>query len=914
MATNLTAQQVDDAIARAKADNNEDAVAELQAIRADIDRDALIRSQKKRMDEMSTTDWLKETAKTASTQGLAFLSAGGQMLIDKTAPARGQTPSGKGFFEVYEENQATAQQLLRDIGLYDKNKYSEAELRAGDPSGGLGTAAVGAMSDFTSYMGMPVSKQLVKTGANILGRSAESGVGGMLSDVGGRTGEALDPNNEYGGSFIGSFLGGSLAPATTIPTRTAVQSVASNLYDRVVKSADQFDAEIANKDAMSLLKNISGELGEGNIDKLISDFNKVRGIIGDEGLPTFVALGESEALRADFIRLVKRNPEARAKLDAEIQRLVTKIEDNADTLFGSRAVSVIKNAPIDPEVAKAASAAERAQAAIDARLFSLGEGLPRVEGDNLGLQVQGLVVAKSKAVRTAMTAEYDELADAGRKAGVLLPSSSTQALYDFVTENNLRDIFGRTSSVDKKIMSYLAPKTTTAEPSPIIIPRGRTAPEPSQPKTTREFKPMTYDNVISLKNEVNRLLLEAKDPKTRMQLNQLKQVLREQRKNLPGEWDQRLSDLDKSYYERIGVPLNNKAMEDITSREYAEKVAPILLNNVTAAKTFMETIGPEAVPVLKATILSKLHDASVKGGKINEASFRNNLARYQDVIRLVPGLRGELDDLAMNNAQGLRDFKAAQDQVARTAADLESAKLLSADPNLGLVFSDVARNLDNPTKFVEWQKEVGRLDAKTQKLLNDRLRREVIAQATQSPKGTVGFLSDPNKIPVMSKLFNTSYVKDLEAVATLSDMVRRMDPNKIKFSPDADENNWLKKNFGVTDKQAFSVLRDRIASVVQKAAILFSKSNETRVQNAKDRKMLELMLDPDAVKQLANLVDERGNFKSGAMEGLARMQGALSERILGLSLNSQSRETSRQASQDEMEAYRQQFRAPQPVR
>lgn len=263
MATNLTAQQVDDAIARAKADNNEDAVAELQAIRADIDRDVMLQSQKKRMDEMSTTDWLRETAKTASTQGLAFLSAGGQMLIDTTAPARGQTPSGKGFFEVYEENQATAQQLLRDIGLYDENKYSEAELRAGDPSGGLGTAAVGAMSDFTSYLGMPVNKQLVKTGANLLGRSVESGVGGALSDVGGRTGEALDPNNEYGGSFIGSLLGGAITPATTIPTRTAVQSIASNLYDRVVKSADQFDAEIANKDALALLKNISGELGEG---------------------------------------------------------------------------------------------------------------------------------------------------------------------------------------------------------------------------------------------------------------------------------------------------------------------------------------------------------------------------------------------------------------------------------------------------------------------------------------------------------------------------------------------------------------------------------------------------------------------------------------------------------------------------
>src|SRR5210317_925043 len=132
-------EQIAAAIERARADGNVDAVDELTAKIADIDRNVMIQSQQTRLDEMSTTDWLRETAKNASTQGLAFSSAVGQKILD-VAQVPGLSPSGKGFFEIFEENNATAQQILQDYGIFQPNEYSRAELREADPLAGYGTA------------------------------------------------------------------------------------------------------------------------------------------------------------------------------------------------------------------------------------------------------------------------------------------------------------------------------------------------------------------------------------------------------------------------------------------------------------------------------------------------------------------------------------------------------------------------------------------------------------------------------------------------------------------------------------------------------------------------------------------------------------------------------------------------------
>ena len=886
-------EQIAAAIERARADGNVDAVDELTAKIADIDRNVMIQSQQTRLDEMSTTDWLRETAKNASTQGLAFSSAVGQKILD-VAQVPGLSPSGKGFFEIFEENNATAQQILQDYGIFQPNEYSRAELREADPLAGYGTAAVEATADPMGYLGTKVYKA-----APMVANTLDNVLSGLASEFGYNVGTDL------GGEEVGmvtSLIGGTVGPAVTAPGRDKAISIvgqkATDIFSHYFKDpgGTQFEEKLANKSAVQLLKSV--EKGA-EIDKIISDFEKIRPIVGDDGLPTFVALSENPDMLDQFVKLARTNSDARSKLNAELDALLTKMDNHADELFGNRNITPVGQ-QVNPKVKAEATAAERARVAIDNRLLTLSDGLPRVSSDGLGAQVQGLITAKAEAVRTAMSKEYEALANEARKAGVYLPAKGTAAIYDFVVQNNVRDIFGKTTQVDKDIMSILSPKVTKAEPSKIAIPPGaRTAPTEA-PKPTRTFAPMSFDKLDSLKRAINKQLRETKDPAAVAKLNQLKTVVDEQRKLLPENWNQRLIDLDTQFYERVGVPINNKAMQDIESREYAEKVAPILLNNVTAAKTFVDTIGADAVPILKSTLLSKLHDVSVRDGMINTNLLKNNIRKYREIIDLVPGLRDEMGRLAADNATEWNALEAAKDEVARTSKNLKTAEKLTADTDLGLRFSDLARNLDKPDKYEAWTNKIAGLDQASQNLLNDRMRREVLAQATQGANA-MEFLTDPNKTPVMSRLFGPDYVEQVQAVGRLNDMLAKMDPNKIKFNPDKDAMDPLKAKVGVSAPQTFSVLRDRIASPVQKVAILLSKTNEKRVQDAKDRKMLALMLDPDVIGQLSRLVDSSGKPKFSAGETVQRYFNIVGQRIVGLGVATGGRESARPETERQLE-------------
>jgi len=906
-----TRDQHEAALAKAQAAGNDNAVAEIQAAIDKIDSKAMVESQRRRISEMSTLDWLRETAKNASTQDVAF----GQAVIDKNAEvtagsfAPGQMPPTKDFMTYFQENQDAAQEFLREQGIYEPNKYSRAELKMADPLGGWGTPIVEAFASPVATMGLLAkARKPIQAGVEVI----ETGVSALTGEAGAQVAEQISPDSAIA-PIIGGAVGGGLGgPAVTSPAK-AVVSVTSTKAGDMLKhyfSADgaaKLEEGISSKYTKNLLQNVSTEIGEANIREIISDFEKIRPIIGDEGLPTFVALAESPTLQAEFIRLTRANPTARNKLQTEVNTLLNKIEENGDTLFGKRDVT-FGVGQVNPEVRTKLTAAERGEQAINERLYQLAD-IPRTPGDTLGLQIRGLVTAKEKAVRTTMSADYQKLTDEARKAGVYLPAQGTQAIYDFVVQNNLRDIFGKTTQVDKDIMGILSPKVTKAEPSKIAIPPGaRTAPPAEAPKTTRAFAPMSFDKLDSLKRAINAQIRDTNDTTELRKLNQLKTVLNEQRKMLPDEWNQRLIDLDTEFYSRVGVPFDNRTMRDLDSRAYAERVSPILLGNASAAKQFVETLGEEAaMPVLKTTILSKLQFDVVDDGKLNPYKLKNFVRKNQDVINVVPGLRADLDKLVADNGLELARFKAATDQVERAKKDLASAEALSADVDMGISFKALATGLNNPENYKRWTDRISLLDPSMQVALNNRMRREVLSKAVESPGGSLAFLSDPNKKPVMTRLFGEDYIKQLEGTARLADMLANVVPEKVRFNPDKDINDPVERAVNIPSKQLTSVLRDRIASDFQKVVILLSKANEGRVRDAKDRKMLEVMLDPDAVAQLSRLVDDKGRPKFGLDETVARGVNILAQRIVQLGYTGASRAAGREETEQQQQELRQQL-------
>lgn len=874
-----------------------------------VDPNVMVESQAKRQEEMSALDWLRETAKTGVTEGIAGLSGLAQAaVLDPLSKmtgvelGRSAQTADMGFLEslstTFKENQDTAQALLQDYGVFDKNKYTEQELRQADPTGGLATAGIRAAADPTSYIGAPLK-------ATQLGlRGVESVLAGSLADVGGQVGAEFSPEM----SMVGALVAGGAVPTLTAAPRQKALSAgaqkASELIDKVDEikqarklSAEDFEMSYAGRTANNLLKSVAEETGVENIDKIVKDFDGIKEVVGVENFPLITTLSENSALRSKFNEVARRSPELRAKVRSEMEGLVTAIENKSDELFGGRDLSIV-GTEVNERLVKEAAKATQTAYDLESKLAELGARVEPTSKEALGNQIRGLVNSKATAVRQSLRPEYQKVIGDATKANARLPAEGTEAIYKFVVANNMRDIFGKTSEIDKKIMGILKPKTVTktAPVDPLGIRRAATE------VTEKVYRPISFENVDSLKQEINRLQRTTKDAKTLMKLNQLEDVVNTQRQKIPGDFNERLKAVDALYYERMGIPFDNNTIKDLNAKKYAEQVAPVLLNNTSSAKQFISTIGPDAYPVLRNTIMSKLYEVAIKpDGTINQAVLDTNIKKYAEVIDLVPDLRTTLDDISATNSSELRAYKAAVDQVKDTQDAMKTAQILADNPNLEITFNNVAKSLDKPAEYQKWVKQVQMLDPASKELLTNRLRREVIAQATTAQGGAIKYLTDPNNRPVLTRIMGNQYMEDLQAMAKLSDAINKTDVDRINVFPQKGELDEMKQRFGVAAPQVFSVVRDRIMSVTQKVMVLLSKSNSARMEAATDRKLMELFLDPEGLSKLAKVARkaEKSNYSVDIAKHANDMRRIMSERVVGFNISAIAREESRKKAEEE---------------
>jgi hypothetical protein len=874
-----------------------------------VDPNVMVESKAKRQDEMSGLDWLRETAKTGVTEGVAGLSALGQAaVLDPLSKmtgvelGRSAQTADMGFMEslgtTFQANQNTAQQLLQDYDVFDANKYTEQELRTADPTGGIATAGVRAASDPTSYIGAPIK-------AGQLGlRAFESMLGGAAADVGAQIGGEFSPEAALAGSVL---LGGTATTLTAAPRQKALSvgaEKASQLYDKVTEinaarkvSAKDFEMSYAGRTARNLLKSVAEEAGADNIEQIVKDFDGIKDIVGVEQYPLIVALSENSALRSKFNEVARRSPELRAKVRSEMDLLVNAIENKSDELFGGRNLSIV-GTQVNENLVKEAAKATQTVYDLDTKLAKVATRIEPTSKEALGNQIKGLIDAKSTAVRKSLGPEYQKVINAATQAGAALPADGTEAIYRFVVANNMRDIFGKTSEIDKKIMGYLKPKTVTKTVAPDPLAIRRTA----QEVTEKVYRPITFDNVDSLKSEINRLQRTTKDATAQMKLRQLEEIVNTQRQKIPGDFNAQLQAVDKMYYERMGIPFDNNTIKDLSAKKYAEQVAPVLLRNPSAAKQFISTIGPESYPVLRNTVMSKLYETAVDAtGKIKPNVLEANIKKYEEVIDLVPELRATLDDIVASNSSELRAYNAAVNQVSETKQAMEAAKVLADNPNLEITFKGVANNLGNPKEYQKFLKQVQLLDPKSKELITNRMRREVIAQAVAKDGGAVKYLTDPNNAPVLNSIMGNQYMKDLEAMGKLSDALAKTDVNKINVFPGKEELDEVQQRFGFSFPQFSSVMRDRIASFNQKVLILASKSNSSRMGAELDKKLMEVFLDPEGLNKLANIARtaEKQNYSVDVAKHVNDMRRVMSERVVGFNVSAIAREESRRKAEEE---------------
>jgi len=717
---------------------------------------------------------------------------------------------GTGLFKAGKEGiQKIAGKVAGDTGLTDVGKSIVAE---------TGRVITQALPRATGLFGMGVTSQ---TGG-VLGEMAEKQTG---TDTG--TGRAI---GTLGGLAVGIKTSAGLEALTNATTNMGKQ-----LYDKykmVKADPDAASQAYASGAAKNFMELVSKSMPSENIDEIVDTFNKIGDKIGVEGIPLVVSLSNNPIARSEVIRLVK-SPEGagiRQQFDTEIQTILGRLDEGFRNIAGTRYTPVEgMTTPLTKEINKNLKLRE----AIDTKIDSVVERFPEQNLSDLGTQATKLLDLREAAATKEMQPVYKSILEGAKKAGAVLPDTGVRDIHSFVVANNMSDIFGRKTPLDKLITENFAP-------------------------INGEYYPATFEAVDSLKKEINRIQRAVKmDDTAKMRLGELENVVDGARQQIPGKWNQALVEADKAYYEKIGVPFNSQGIKDIDAKKYADQVAPQIIGSGDKLRPFLKAAGQEGVTIAQNALMAEAYSKVIKGGALDARALQTFIKNKTDsgVLAQLPGsdemLRAALfDDSALKIARADLDdkVKIAEKQVADnfvlSVKDSDGIAVPNYEQIANRIFTD-------PNFFGKIQKDLSQLDKKTSKAVMRNIQAEVIDKARNSTDGGIGFLTSPKNAPVINKVFGPGYQQEIKDLMIVSDALNKADLSKISAVIDQKNLDVLAQYApGLDIPYVASTLRDRISSTTQKAVRLISRAKTAQLKTDTDEALKQLMGDRQGLKKL----------------------------------------------------------------
>jgi hypothetical protein len=687
-----------------------------------------------------------------------------------------------------------------------------------------------------------------RTVGQVVSRPVGLGVIGATSEAGGELGSQVEKaitgeDTGAGRAIAGITTGG----VTALKGGAALETVgtgfrgAKQVYDKykeIKADPDAAEQAMATGAAKRFLKKVSEGKTVEEINSLMDDFSKISNKITGEDLPLAVSMADNPTMRATVANLVKTNPEFRLRYETEMSKIANAIDKNADTIFGKRYT------PIEGVDQVSIKNAVKVRQNIDTELDNIGNRLIGEPVD--GARVQSLIDTRIKAARAEQSVEYKSVKDDARRAGIKLPEEGVRDIYNFVKQNRMRDIFGVGTDLDKQIISKFAPDANG-------------------------FAPVNFDTVVSLKEAINRLQRGRLEPKEARLLTELENTVNRVRESIPGSYNQRLMDVDKAYYEKVGVPFSAQGIKDIDSRKYAEQVAPVVVKNPTAFNQFRAAVGEEANVIGRNAILSEAYSKTVRDGSLNANALRGYIKSKEKVIDEIPGLKEELTS-ALADDRVLKLHRDTLDQNLKVAEKRIADNFItkSVDPQTGQALPSytqiVNSMLQGQETIVQVRNALEDVDPSTSKAVKKALQAEFLSKARDFPDGGMSFIKDAKNKAAVDFLFGAgtkegyaSFKNSLDNIVTLSDAVNRADIQKINVQvsqKDLDSvGNFLEQQGlpGLDAPFIASTVRDRISSLFQKGVRLLSRVNQARTRDATEAMLADVILDPQGRQKLAAL-------------------------------------------------------------
>lgn len=687
------------------------------------------------------------------------------------------------------------------------------------------------------------------------------GVVGATAEAGGEIGAAAEKaaTGQDTGAYraIGAFgTGGAVAAKGTAikeGTLTAAQAIKQgyNKYKDIKADPAAAEKSMATGAARRLLKQATLGMTEENINKIVEDYNKISNQITGVDAPLFIAMADNPTFNAVVAYRAKTDPIFRQRYERELANVVNAIDQNAGAIFGTRYTPIVS-----PELPSLRNAIKVRQK-VDQELETIGDRFVVADDAiDIGTRITQLKDTQLKAAKKQLEIEYEALRVGSRKAGVNLPEEGVASIYNFVKENRLRDVFGKGTAIDKEILKQFEPKNN-------------------------EFYPVNFETVISLKEAINKLQRGRLDPKEERLLIELENVVNKAREGIPGKWNQQLMDVDRAYYENVGVPFSAQGIRDIDSRKYAEQVAPVIVKNASAFNQFRSVVGDEANVIGRNALLSEAYDKTVKNGTLNPNALRAFITKKGAVIDEIPGLRQEFN-LALVDDQGLKMHKATLDNNIKAAEKRLADNFIaqSIDPQTGQAlpsYNQIVNNiLQNRSNLVQVRSQLADVDPTTSKAVKNALKAEFVNKAREFPDGGIAFLTDIKNKDVVEFLYGmkttegkqipgltyNSFRRSAEDILRLSDAAKTADISRINLQQDNKKLDAVGKaleNLGLPGLDLpflASNYRDRITSLFQKGVRIMSRVNERRTQDALNTEIDNLLFDPNGMQKLREMGNE----------------------------------------------------------
>lgn len=625
-----------------------------------------------------------------------------------------------------------------------------------------------------------------------------------------------------GTSLTGAGVRGTLS--TIQQTRAAMKSPdkAGKLKDSVDKLTDFVST---NEVGVAIDKALTVQADLPDVIAATQKLSEVIPQLKDNPIPAFSILADNKVLEKNLDRLLVTRPEFVAQAKADLSSARNAVRQYQESKFGTSGPDV-DAAVRDTVGANYSQQLERTTKNIRSLDNQLDNLALKFQTDTdlvtVGQRASNIIKAKEQQVRDKLSPQYERAIVQANKDGIRLPATSVKAINDYVRLTKRKDTFATFPKLYDLISTNFSPNS-----------KG-------------QFKQQNVRTLDSLKRRINKDMRKATDPADARVLQGLKDLVERQVQKLPESFSKPYQDLDRAYYNELGVPFSAQGIRQFNSSRF-NLTAGNVLTKPEQAMDFLQVAGNDGISVVRDAILNKMGPTVVKDGVVDLRAYRRFLTQNKRLIDTVPGMREQLNDFA-GTIRGIEETRAKLDSdfIKYSAEKTHEFYKVTNEKGLVGVVDDMLRNNVRADSYL---KDIEEFTPDTKEMVLNGLRAQYLDRAAkQANKTMVQFLEDNKN--VTSKLFGKDYIDNVKAISEATDILNKVDIDTRRFAIDYSRSDDLEQTVGISFPQLQSILRDRITNPGTKLAIIASKITSNSTATKRDDAMMQLMLRPEALAEL----------------------------------------------------------------